>query len=105
MPLVLFLSSFSSISLPKHRSEHSWAVASVSTACGRLSKVFIWIRNTLFQATLPPLLVLNSAAAVEEAAADLIGGFWDRENYLTMSDFFTLITSAQEGGHTYKMMS
>lgn len=43
MPLALFVPSLSSsLSLvSKHCSEHSWAVASLSTACERLSKMFI----------------------------------------------------------------
>lgn len=84
MFLVLFVSSLSS-SVPlvsKHCSEHSWAVASLSAACGRLSKMFISIRNTLFQATLPPLLLLNSIAG----APELIGGVQS----LTMSHFFLI---------------
>ncbi len=90
MSLALFFSSFSSsFSLvSKHCSEHSWAVASLSAACG--SKMFIWIKNTLFQATLPPLLVLNSTAGEPE----LIGGFRDHNIHSTMSHFFTLIISS-----------
>lgn len=89
MSLALFPPSFSSsFSLvSKHCSEHSWAVASLSPACG--SKMFIWIKNTLFQETLPPLLLLNSAAGEPE----LISVFWDHNNCLTMSHFFTLISN------------